>query len=103
MPNVQELAAPVKLLLMDVDGVLTDGRLINVPDVAGNMVETKAFDIWPASGRHEKVLGPRLTGVVGCYHDSTRLLPDGRRSAPHESDAFSREHALKDRRRFGGG
>ena len=44
MPNVQELAAPIKLLLMDVDGVLTDGRLINVPDAAGNMVETKAFD-----------------------------------------------------------
>ena len=44
MPNVQELALPVKLLLMDVDGVLTDGKLINVPDAAGNMVETKAFD-----------------------------------------------------------
>ena len=44
MPNVQELAAPVKLLLMDVDGVLTDGRLYNIPDAAGNMVETKAFD-----------------------------------------------------------
>ena len=44
MPNVQELAAPVKLVLMDVDGVLTDGRLYSVPDVAGNMVETKAFD-----------------------------------------------------------
>src|SRR6266516_3048061 len=38
------MAAPVKLLLMDVDGVLTDGKLINVPDAAGNMVETKAFD-----------------------------------------------------------
>jgi 3-deoxy-D-manno-octulosonate 8-phosphate phosphatase (KDO 8-P phosphatase) len=44
MPNVHELAAPIKMLLMDVDGVLTDGRLINVPDAAGNMVETKAFD-----------------------------------------------------------
>ena len=44
MPTVQELAAPVKLVLMDVDGVLTDGRLYNVPDAAGNMVETKAFD-----------------------------------------------------------
>ena len=44
MPNVQELAAPVKLVLMDVDGVLTDGRLYNVPDAKGNMVETKAFD-----------------------------------------------------------
>ena len=41
-----QLASKVRLLLMDVDGVLTDGRLINVPDPAnpGNMVETKGFD-----------------------------------------------------------
>jgi 3-deoxy-D-manno-octulosonate 8-phosphate phosphatase (KDO 8-P phosphatase) len=44
LPNVNELAAQIKLLLMDVDGVLTDGRLYNVPDAAGNMVETKGFD-----------------------------------------------------------
>ncbi len=42
--DVNELAAKVKLLLMDVDGVMTDGRLYNVPDAAGNMVETKGFD-----------------------------------------------------------
>lgn len=41
---VNELAARVRLLLMDVDGVLTDGKLYNVPDASGNMVETKAFD-----------------------------------------------------------
>ena len=29
---------------MDVDGVLTDGRLFNVPAPDGNMFETKAFD-----------------------------------------------------------
>jgi 3-deoxy-D-manno-octulosonate 8-phosphate phosphatase (KDO 8-P phosphatase) len=29
---------------MDVDGVLTDGKLFSVPDAAGNMVETKGFD-----------------------------------------------------------
>ena len=39
-----QLAAKVKLLLMDVDGVLTDGTLWNVPDPAGKMVETKGFD-----------------------------------------------------------
>ncbi len=39
-----ELASKVRLLLMDVDGVLTDGKLLNVPDPAGNMVETKGFD-----------------------------------------------------------
>src|SRR5436190_24391601 len=32
------------MLLMDVDGVLTDGRLYNVPDAQGKMVETKGFD-----------------------------------------------------------
>ncbi len=32
------------MLLMDVDGVMTDGRLYNLPDAAGNMVETKGFD-----------------------------------------------------------
>jgi 3-deoxy-D-manno-octulosonate 8-phosphate phosphatase (KDO 8-P phosphatase) len=38
------LAAQVKLLLMDVDGVLTDGRLYNVPDGSGKIFESKAFD-----------------------------------------------------------
>ena len=42
--NVTELAAGVRLLLMDVDGVLTDGRLYNVPGPDGRMVETKGFD-----------------------------------------------------------
>ncbi len=38
------LAAGVKILLMDVDGVLTDGRLYLVSDPVGNMIETKGFD-----------------------------------------------------------
>ena len=42
--TIEELAARTKLLLMDVDGVLTDGKLINVPDASGKMVETKMFD-----------------------------------------------------------
>jgi 3-deoxy-D-manno-octulosonate 8-phosphate phosphatase (KDO 8-P phosphatase) len=42
--ELRNAAAAIKLLLMDVDGVLTDGRLILVPDSEGNMVETKAFD-----------------------------------------------------------
>ncbi len=36
-------AAKIKLLLMDVDGVMTDGRLYNVPGMHGDMVETKGF------------------------------------------------------------
>jgi len=40
------MASKIRLLLMDVDGVLTDGKLINVPDPAnpGKVVETKGFD-----------------------------------------------------------
>src|SRR5690349_5778253 len=37
-------ASKIKLLLMDVDGVLTNGKLYNVPDPAGQLAETNAFD-----------------------------------------------------------
>ncbi|MFL6465114.1 MAG: KdsC family phosphatase [Bryobacteraceae bacterium] len=43
-PELQRLAADIKILLMDVDGVLTDGRLYFLPGPDGKMVETKAFD-----------------------------------------------------------
>lgn len=43
-PKLRRLAAGIKVLLMDVDGVLTDGRLYFVPDAQGKMTETKAFD-----------------------------------------------------------
>ena len=45
MPSdILKRASQIKLLLMDVDGVLTDGKLYNVPDRDGTMVETKGFD-----------------------------------------------------------
>jgi 3-deoxy-D-manno-octulosonate 8-phosphate phosphatase (KDO 8-P phosphatase) len=45
MPSdILKRASQIKLLLMDVDGVLTDGKLYNVPDREGKMVETKGFD-----------------------------------------------------------
>jgi 3-deoxy-D-manno-octulosonate 8-phosphate phosphatase (KDO 8-P phosphatase) len=42
--DVQARAAKIRLLLMDCDGVMTDGTLINVPGPDGKMFETKAFD-----------------------------------------------------------
>jgi 3-deoxy-D-manno-octulosonate 8-phosphate phosphatase (KDO 8-P phosphatase) len=42
--NVRVRASKIKLLLMDVDGVLTNGKLYHFPDAQGNMVETKGFD-----------------------------------------------------------
>jgi len=45
MPSdILKRASQIKLLLMDVDGVLTDGKLYNVPDRDGDMVEIKGFD-----------------------------------------------------------
>lgn len=43
-PEILARAAKIRLLLMDVDGVLTDGHLINVPGPDGKIFETKAFD-----------------------------------------------------------
>lgn len=42
--GVRDRASRIKLLLMDVDGVLTNGKLYHFPDAQGNMVETKGFD-----------------------------------------------------------
>ncbi|HLH44527.1 MAG TPA: HAD hydrolase family protein [Bryobacteraceae bacterium] len=43
-PEILRRAARVRLFLMDVDGVLTDGRLFYLPQPEGEGVETKAFD-----------------------------------------------------------
>jgi 3-deoxy-D-manno-octulosonate 8-phosphate phosphatase (KDO 8-P phosphatase) len=43
-PGVTEIAANIRMLLMDVDGVLTDGKVFGIPDSAGLIVETKGFD-----------------------------------------------------------
>lgn len=42
--DVLARAAKIRLLLMDCDGVLTNGTLINVPGPDGKMIETKMFD-----------------------------------------------------------
>jgi 3-deoxy-D-manno-octulosonate 8-phosphate phosphatase (KDO 8-P phosphatase) len=43
-PGVTEIAANIRMLLMDVDGVLTDGKVFGVPGPSGAIVETKGFD-----------------------------------------------------------
>ena len=44
MPDIHTVASRIKLLLMDVDGVLTDGKLFLVADNQGRMIESKGFD-----------------------------------------------------------
>jgi 3-deoxy-D-manno-octulosonate 8-phosphate phosphatase (KDO 8-P phosphatase) len=68
--SVSQLAARVKLLLMDVDGVLTDGKLYNVPGPDGRMVETKGFDSRDGIGLQWLSWKGIKTGVI-----SGRLSP----------------------------
>jgi 3-deoxy-D-manno-octulosonate 8-phosphate phosphatase (KDO 8-P phosphatase) len=42
--EIARLASRVELLLTDVDGVMTDGKLLLVPMPDGSVVEAKAFD-----------------------------------------------------------
>lgn len=42
--DLRERARRVRLVLMDVDGVLTNGLLYYLPDGAGGVAETKGFD-----------------------------------------------------------
>ena len=44
MSDVTEIAAGIRMFLMDVDGVLTDGKVFGIPDASGVIVETKGFD-----------------------------------------------------------
>ena len=43
-PELKARAARIKLVLMDVDGVLTDGKYFHVPNPAGGLFEVKLFD-----------------------------------------------------------
>ncbi len=44
LSEIYRRAARTKILLMDVDGVLTDGRLYLLPGADGTLAETKGFD-----------------------------------------------------------
>lgn len=68
--EIQERASKIKLLLMDVDGVLTNGKLFNVPDPEGKMVETKGFDSQDGIGLQWLSWKGIKTGVI-----SGRLSP----------------------------
>lgn len=50
--DVRERVRPIKLLLMDVDGVLTDGGLYYLPAADGKPVEFKAFNSQDGLGFH---------------------------------------------------
>ena len=50
--DVEARAKKIKLILMDVDGVLTDGKLSYLPNAAGEPIEFKLFNSQDGLGCH---------------------------------------------------
>lgn len=57
-------ARKIKLLLMDVDGVLTDGRIYYVPNPAGGLFETKTFSARDGLGLRMAHAAGLKTGII---------------------------------------
>lgn len=85
---MKELIAPVRLLLLDVDGVLTDGRIVfdgngveskffNVKDGQGiKMVQRAGIAVGIISGRESRVVANRAAelGITHLYQKSLDKL-----------------------------
>lgn len=63
-PELLARAAKIKVLLMDVDGVLTDGKLFYFPDSENKMVEFKGFHSHDGLGLYLCHFAGILTGVI---------------------------------------
>ena len=91
--EVRERAARIKLVLMDVDGVLTDGKYFHVPNPDGGLFEVKLFDSQDGialqwlhrtgiktgliSGRDAQATRERARSshMAYCYMGNTEKLP----------------------------
>jgi 3-deoxy-D-manno-octulosonate 8-phosphate phosphatase (KDO 8-P phosphatase) len=63
-PHIIERARKIKLLLMDVDGVMTDGKLYYLPGPGGDIIETKGFHSHDGVGLHLCHQLGIVTGVI---------------------------------------
>jgi len=63
-PQLQRRAAKIRLLLMDVDGVLTNGLIYNVPGPQGDLVETKGFNSQDGIALQWLIWNDFQTGVI---------------------------------------
>ena len=71
--EVRKRARKIKLLLLDVDGVLTDGRIYYVPRPEGGMFETKTFHSRDGIGiRYARDAGIKVGIITGRGSDTVR-------------------------------
>ncbi|MFN8655379.1 MAG: HAD hydrolase family protein [Candidatus Obscuribacterales bacterium] len=62
--DVIKRAAKIRLVLMDVDGVMTDGKLFYHPGADGVMYETKGFNSHDGIGLHLAYAAGIATGLI---------------------------------------
>ncbi len=88
--QVRRRARKIKLLLLDVDGVMTDGRIYYVPRPEGGMFETKTFHSRDGIGiRYARDAGIKVGIISGRGSDTVRY-----RAAELKMD-FIEENTLK--------
>jgi len=63
-PDANQRALGVRLFLMDVDGVMTDGRILLVPDGRGGVHEIKSFSVQDGVGINFAHRAGLLTGII---------------------------------------
>jgi len=63
-PDAEERARRVQIILMDVDGVLTDGRILLIPDGNDGVQEVKMFDVQDGVGITFAHRAGLRTGVI---------------------------------------
>src|SRR5712691_6167969 len=107
--DVTPLAWKIELLLMDVDGVLTDGRLLLVPMPDGSVVEAKSFSVNDGAALAMARRAGLKTGIISGRSSAalTRRAEElkvdffyhglGRRKAPALEEIFARTKLPKDR------
>ena len=88
--QIRQRARKIKLLLLDVDGVMTDGRIYYVPRPEGGMFETKTFHSRDGIGiRYARDAGIKIGIISGRGSDTVRY-----RAAELKLD-FIEENSLK--------
>jgi len=71
--ELRKRARKIKLLLLDVDGVMTDGRIYYVPRPEGGMFETKTFHSRDGIGiRYAREAGLKIGIISGRGSDTVR-------------------------------
>jgi 3-deoxy-D-manno-octulosonate 8-phosphate phosphatase (KDO 8-P phosphatase) len=63
-PQLQQRAAKIRLLLMDVDGVITNGLIYNLPGAQSDLFETKGFNSQDGIALQWLIWSGFQTGVI---------------------------------------